>query len=310
MPKVSIAMAVKNMDFFIRDTLDSIRRQTFKDFEVIIVDDMSNDNTVNIIYNEYCVKDSRFKLFINNSCGNDYGVDAHNKSLQYSTGEYIMRMDGDDLMDSRYIDTIVKYLDDHPDVDGAGCSYQLMYKHFNEDGTVKWVDIFESTGRSQPEAMNDYYTKYVFNADYDLRIWGYTTSRTGAFILHSGMTLRNNFIKTHNIKYRSAVCKDSIIIGDVLLAGGVIHRCPEAKGMIKFNCTESDDHVHISELNKQKEDLKQIANNIRTDLYIELWKTCDMNKIYYGATGQQYLNALLETKKNKENIDIFWKVLK
>ena len=60
-----LVVATYNAEFCIKNTLESIRTQNYKDFEVIIVDDHSTDNTVNII-REICEADSRFKLFVNN----------------------------------------------------------------------------------------------------------------------------------------------------------------------------------------------------------------------------------------------------
>ena len=58
-------MAVFNVEDYISSALNSILNQTYQDFEVVIVDDHSTDNTPLIIYNQFCKKDKRFKLYCN-----------------------------------------------------------------------------------------------------------------------------------------------------------------------------------------------------------------------------------------------------
>ena len=68
MVKVSIGVPVYNVEEYLRACLDSIMNQTFKDFEVIMVDDGSTDNSFNICQ-EYVAKDSRFKLIYQANSG-------------------------------------------------------------------------------------------------------------------------------------------------------------------------------------------------------------------------------------------------
>ena len=62
--KISIIIPTYNRDSIIKSTLDSITAQTYKDWECVVVDDHSTDNTRNVI-EEYTVKDCRFKYFVN-----------------------------------------------------------------------------------------------------------------------------------------------------------------------------------------------------------------------------------------------------
>ena len=62
--KVSIILAVYNVEKYIRQTLDSVINQTFKDIEIIVVDNKSTDKTLDIV-NEYAKKDNRFVIYKN-----------------------------------------------------------------------------------------------------------------------------------------------------------------------------------------------------------------------------------------------------
>ena len=111
MPKVSVIMSAYNDSKYIRQSIDSILSQTFEDFEFIIIDDASSDDTVQIIES---YSDKRIRLICNDE---NQGLTKNlNKALGYATGEYIARMDGDDISHADRFEKQVKYLDEHSDV--------------------------------------------------------------------------------------------------------------------------------------------------------------------------------------------------
>ncbi len=88
---ISVVMPVYNGAAHIRECLDSILHQTFHDFEVLIVDDGSTDNTCDIILS---YNDSRIRLIRNR---HDY-IASSNLLFAKAKGKYIARMDSDDIM--------------------------------------------------------------------------------------------------------------------------------------------------------------------------------------------------------------------
>jgi glycosyltransferase involved in cell wall biosynthesis len=94
-PKVSVCVPTYNGSVFLRECLDSILAQTFSDFELIIVDDKSNDGTVSIA-NEYALNDSRITVFSNDL--NLGLVENWNRCIEISTGEWIKFVFQDDTI--------------------------------------------------------------------------------------------------------------------------------------------------------------------------------------------------------------------
>lgn len=92
-PKVSIIMPVYNGEKFLREAIESILSQTFTDFEFIIINDGSTDNSLKII-KEYVDKDKRIKIIDQKNTGI---IGALNNGLKISSGEYIVRIDADDI---------------------------------------------------------------------------------------------------------------------------------------------------------------------------------------------------------------------
>ncbi|MET7027681.1 glycosyltransferase family 2 protein [Ligilactobacillus salivarius] len=104
MVKVSIGVPVYNVEVYLRECLDSIMNQTFKDFEVIMVDDGSTDNSFNICQ-EYVARDNRFKLIHQENKGL---AGARNTCLKYMHGEYITWTDSDDKVKPDYLEKLLQ----------------------------------------------------------------------------------------------------------------------------------------------------------------------------------------------------------
>ena len=95
-PEISIIVPAYNADKYLNDCLESIKFQTFTDYEVIIVNDGSCDNTAKIA-NKFCISDPRFKLI--NKEKNEGLVAARKTGINIATGKYIGYVDADDWID-------------------------------------------------------------------------------------------------------------------------------------------------------------------------------------------------------------------
>lgn len=112
MPKVSVIMSVYNGGKFLEQCLDAYSAQTFRDYEFLIMDDGSIDNSAKII-TERAKSDCRIRYFYQENAGL---AKAANALIMRATGEYIARMDVDDLVAPDRLAEQVAYLDAHPDV--------------------------------------------------------------------------------------------------------------------------------------------------------------------------------------------------
>lgn len=93
-PKISIIIPVYNVEKYIRECLDSILNQTFTDWEALLIDDGSPDNS-GLICDEYAAKDSRFKVFHKTNGGVS---SARNLGLENAMGEWVLFVDADDVI--------------------------------------------------------------------------------------------------------------------------------------------------------------------------------------------------------------------
>lgn len=122
MKKVSVIVPCYNQSEYLSETLDSVFLQTFKNWECIIVNDGSSDNTEKIAL-EYCKKDERFKYFYQNNQGVSV---ARNKGIKESCGYYILPLDGDDIIDATYMEKAVKYFENNPKTTLVYCNADFI----------------------------------------------------------------------------------------------------------------------------------------------------------------------------------------
>lgn len=126
--KVSIIIPAYNVESYIGVSLRSVIQQTYRNIEILVVDDGSTDTTAQIV-SEYMQKDNRIILLSQQNRGL---ADARNSGLNRATGEYLCIFDSDDIMLPEKIELQVAFLETHEDCD---ITYSDLY-HFIDD-TVK-----------------------------------------------------------------------------------------------------------------------------------------------------------------------------
>lgn len=177
MLKVTVLMPIYNGEKYLKEAIDSILNQTFSNFEFLIIDDGSNDETISIIKS---YSDSRIRLVQNEK---KLKLAATlNKGLDLALGEYIARMDCDDISLPERLDEQVAFMDNHPDVGICGTWFE-----FTDFGQIiKWPEqhdeikaqLFYNTALGHPTVMMRtdimrqyglyYDVSYGYSEDYEL----------------------------------------------------------------------------------------------------------------------------------------------
>lgn len=177
-PKISVIMSAYNGQRYLKESIDSILSQTFKNFEFIIVDDGSTDSSLKII-SEYAERDNRIKVIKNQ---NNMGlVKSLNKAIKAVRGEYIARQDADDFSEKDRLELQLKFLEKNSDIFLCGTGFFMI------DGSSGLIGkISKAMGPSEVQKRlkkmncicgsfmfrNDmqtfYREKFVYSHDYDL----------------------------------------------------------------------------------------------------------------------------------------------
>lgn len=135
-PLVSIIMGAYNCEKTITKCVNSIIMQTYKNWEFIICDDCSNDNTLTIL-KEYQKNDSRIIIIHNEE--NLKLAASLNKCLKIAKGKYIARMDADDESLPERIEKQVNYLENNSEIDVVGCN-RIIFDEYGEKGIRKSIE--------------------------------------------------------------------------------------------------------------------------------------------------------------------------
>ena len=190
MKKVSILMPMYNSEKYIKESINSILNQEYKNFELIIVDDGSIDSSIEIV-KEY--NDSRIKLYENiENKGLPY---TRNKLLSLATGEYIALLDSDDIALKNRIKAQVEFLEKNKNIDIVGSSAIIFGKYKIEKASKVITGI------------DDIKCNLMF----------------GNCMLNSTIMMRKEFIEKNNLLYRKEciVCQDYSFFVDAALVGNI-----------------------------------------------------------------------------------------
>lgn len=118
--KISIIMGVYNCKDTLDEAIMSIMDQTYEDWEFIICDDGSTDNTYNVAYKYKQHYPNQF-IILKNECNKGLNYTL-NQCLKYASGEYIARMDGDDISLPNRFETQIQFLQEHKEYSFVSCS--------------------------------------------------------------------------------------------------------------------------------------------------------------------------------------------
>lgn len=116
--KVSIIIPVYKVEAYIRECLDSVIRQTYKNLEIILVDDGSPDQCGQIC-DEYAQEDSRIQVIHKENAGVSA---ARNTGIDAATGTYMIFADSDDVLHEQMVELYLRY------VDGSSLFYVITYR--------------------------------------------------------------------------------------------------------------------------------------------------------------------------------------
>ena len=171
-PLVSIIMGAYNAGNTISACIDSIIAQTYTNWELIICNDCSKDNTEEIL-EEYKNRDGRIVVIKNET--NMRLAASLNRCLEISNGKYVARMDADDESMTERLSKEVEFMEEHPEYDVVGCSCVVFDEHGNlgvrksDEHPTKDI-LYRDTPFAHPTILMK---KSVYDA-----LGGYTVDRT------------------------------------------------------------------------------------------------------------------------------------
>lgn len=172
-PMVTVFIPCYNAGRFISETIDSILAQTYQDFEILIIDDGSTDNSSEIL-NKYAEEDERIRI-LKNKRNRGVGY-TRNRGVREAKGKYLAIMDADDISVPFRLEKEVQYLEKHQSVGAVSGCMQVI----NERGRKIGEPLIVAYGAREVRAR-----LFFRNV-----------------IVNSASMYRLNIVKSHNIKYK------------------------------------------------------------------------------------------------------------
>ena len=263
--KVSIILPVYNMEKYLRRCLDSIINQTFKDFEVIIINDGSSDNSEKIC-TEYALGDKRIKVITIQNGGLS---NARNLGIDKSKGEYIIFCDSDDWIEKDAIEILVNGIElKNCDMAISGYKMDFVFEEFKSISIKCKNKLYESID----EFMKEY---SFFRSNY---LFGFAWNKI----------FRASIIRENKIFFEKNVfCEDLYFIFKFI---------PKCKRINSINA-ELYHYMHQSNdtLSKKKKDEFKVMNDIydRTKSFLIESKSYEYNKQYLNSTYVESMIAYI-----------------
>ena len=306
---VSVIIPAYNIEDYIGRCLDSIISQTYKNLEIIVVDDGSRDHTGEILDN-YAKKDRRIKVIHKENGGVS---SARNKGIEAAEGDYIGFIDGDDLIESEMYKTLVDLLEEE-NADIAHCGYQMVFPDR--------VDYYHNTGKKkiqtteeglkdllsgemiEPGLVNKLYKKELIkncrldetvkiNEDLLMNYQLFKLSQKSVYyditpysymIRSSSATGANSLIKKREDALRVLnQIKDDCINNNLL---SIIYK----RYIYLLMAICRDDLKDRSYMEYQKKQRKQLKKELKTDIF----KSCIPKKLKYMSLFSCYLPHIMK----------------
>lgn len=269
---ISVVMATYNREKTVKQAVESVLKQTYKNFEFIIIDDCSSDNTPEII-EKYAQKDNRIN-FIKNS--ENLGCTKNNITLMnMAKGKYVAHMDDDDICDKKRLEKQVKFLEENPDVAAVG----TFIEPFGEKKEKSWVT---ATDCDLIKLLINFYNPFC----------------------HPSTMFNKEILDKYKINYceNAVYSSDYEILSQITIKNLKISNIPEK--LLKYRMHKN----RITDNPKSQEIQTQIAKKIKTELFSRFFEDnlilekCmgNLENFPFGKYDKEKIVETIELIKNTE----------
>lgn len=283
-PLVSVVMSVYNDERYLKEAVNSILNQSFKDFEFIIINDGSNDASLNIL-KEYEKKDKRIILIDQENIGLTKSL---NKAIKLSHGKYIARQDSDDISDPERFKSQIEFLQNNKEyalvgtniakidenselieINSTKYSYEEICQTFKKRNCIAHGSVMIDKGALENELFYDEDFRYA----QDFRLWAKIAKK---------FKIANLKEPLYQLRLHGSSISKQKIESQSIYAGVVAY--------------EFEYNTVINNIDKELENNKLLRKKVATvllmnfnpDLALNYLQKTDM--VYYLAFLMRYLN--------------------
>lgn len=263
--KFSIIIPIYKVEYYLHECVDSILNQSYKDFEVILVDDGSPDSCPQIC-DDYASKDSRVKVIHKPNGG---VADARNVGLENASGDYVCYVDSDDyLADNNVLQLLADKTESNPDI--VHYKFKEWFEYDGHIAECRFDYIVPTEGRSLAEIYCDLIDKDAYYNSAWSKI------------------IRRNLLIDNNIRFEKGIVGEDnewfyhvvMVAKSLILVDEPLYVYRRRPGSITTTASRKNllDQLHVLEK------WEKILNNIPNDN-----RAC----VVWGSLAKQYCSALI-----------------
>ncbi|AYJ79914.1 glycosyltransferase [Aliarcobacter cryaerophilus] len=190
---ISVLICVYNGESYIKETINSLLLQTYKDFEILVIVNCTNDSTIKILED---FNDNRIKIFQTNICQLSYNL---NYGLMKSNSKYVVRIDADDIAEPTRIEKQFKFIEDN-NFDVVGSNVELIDEYGKFIGEKKYpednIDIRKKIFYTNPLA----HPTIIYKKSTILKVGGYMNGKVSEDYDLWLRLMRDKKIKFYNMQ--------------------------------------------------------------------------------------------------------------
>ncbi len=277
-PLISIIVPVYKVETTLHYCIESILQQTYKNFEVILIDDGSPDKSGEIC-DKYAEKDIRIKVIHKENGGVS---SARNTGFDNAKGEYIVCVDSDDYVNENYLQDFIDVLNQYPDVQMVLCGYSSV-KDYNKSVIITFKYDCESNDKmiiTDKSNVMSIYERFLFAAPW------------------------NKLYSKEIIKSNKLYMDKTISLGeDLLFNFSYIDKCSNDKIYIlnksNYNYVEANNESLNSRFYPDMFKLYRYINSVMFN-HLNKWKVSDLQmEKYYNSAYFNYITCMKNTFRSK-----------
>lgn len=206
---ISVIVPIYNAEKFLHYCIDSILNQSFVDFEILLVNDGSTDNSGRIC-DEYAGKDTRAKVIHKQNGGVS---SARNAGIEAAKGEYICFVDSDDYLESNYLKELVETKKKYPDFDNVWCGFQTVEDYLKSNINTVASEYNKDYSFSNLSSIMDLCEKWLVQMPWN-KLFLTKTIKENSIIFPPELSLGEDYI--FNLRYLDCTNGKIVVINKPL----------------------------------------------------------------------------------------------